>query len=184
MADATPSTLNPPKWLVALMAIAIILMVFNLYLMTRPAPARPSMETAAAAGTIYTPGFQAARDGLIIWNTNRSTNVSTNDTLFMIGNNISTREYYVTRITMMGNTSNEFITELCSSINLTNVSTCNGTWSKLGQYGIGTAPLDMDLNPAPIVVPYSYGFRIRFPTANGTSGIILWSNVQYLNLTP
>jgi hypothetical protein len=143
---------------------------------------QPTVSTSATPTTSYPPGYQAARDGLVLFSVVQTTGVdaTVNTSLAQIANNDTVRKFMVVGLQATSNQSgSEIIFEKCSNLNNTNLSNCAGTWSTVGRY---YTPVVVDMSGFPVAIEPDRAFRLRFPL--NESGRIIDTTIVYLNVTP
>jgi len=128
-------------------------------------------STGANAGTSYPPGYQAARDGLIVqYVQNMSVNGS-------INNNGTGRTYLVSSLVATDNGTHIPISlQYCATLNTTNLSNCVTTWSTIMTV---YPPTTLYLVDTPIKI--GSGSGLQTVLTGTTTGYV---NLQYLNVTP
>jgi len=142
----------------------------------------PLITGASGATAAWPPGYQAARDDLVAFKSNSTTNQAANHNTSLIGNNQSGRVYFVTHFSAASNYSTVLAyLETCS--NYTN-STCNTNWTTVNMYYVSNASaIVVDYMSSPIRVAYNSGFHVRFPSAVGNDTAVI-TTVGYLNMPP
>jgi succinate dehydrogenase hydrophobic anchor subunit len=172
----TASSENMTSKLTGVVLVVLILGAMFLYITSTPV----TYATGASPGTAYPPGYQAARDGLVLFSVTQTTGSTVNVSLAQIANNDTVRKFMIVGLQATSNQSgSEVILEKCSNLNNTNLSNCAGTWSTVGQY---YTPVVVDMSGFPVAIEPDRAFRLRLPL--NESGRTVDTVVVYLNMTP
>lgn len=130
-------------------------------------------QTSTGAGVIssYPPGYQAARDGLVVGIDSSFASTTS------FWNNVSGRDYIVTGLVISDNgTHAPVLLQYCAAVNTSSPTSCPANWSTIMSV---YSPVAYDMIDAPIKIGYGAGLRTNF-TVNGTTGFV---HIRYLNMT-